>query len=415
MKRSSPVLPILLAVVGACDPYSAQQGEFTAGPVDPSNFPAPYLGVGADTGPNGFRSGRGRFVEVGGYVNNNPAGYYSFPFTTAQLAPAADPLRLVDDGNAYSPVPVGLAYVFDPAPPNPFPPSQTCTAPPNYTYDPTREDMRLDEQSNIFTQLPIASERPGVASTFTYVPIVSEVAVSGAGLACQSLKSEKTLNRVLGNPPPSGNYLLWAIIDTASGVYRVNENPTAAYGSPGYVNGVGVQKYGWFGHYYLAYIDGGYIPTQPATVTEGGRTKQVLRMKTQRLYVPRLITPTVSCGSPSRKCSAGQVCVSNTCRACTATGAAACPTGQTCITATGTCSASGMPGAGYDVLQASRAGDNYSPVCEVWQYTATAGAPPIPRPVSQLPQSETDITALPGGMPAVTTDVSRFLYCPQVN
>ncbi len=415
MKRSSPVLPILLSVVGACDPYSAQQGEFNAGPVDPSSFPAPYLGVGADTGPNGFRSGRGRFVEVGGYVNNNPAGYYSFPFTTAQLAPTVDPLRLVDDGNAYSPVPVARAYVFDPAPPNPFPPAQTCSPPPSYNYDPTREDMRLDEQSDIFSQLPIASERPGVASTFTYVPIVSEVAVSGAGLACQSLKSEKTLNRVLGVPPASGNYLLWAIIDPASGVYRANENPTAAYGSPGYSSGVGVQKYGWFGHYYLAFIDGGYIPTESATVTESGRTKQVLRMKTQRLYVPRLITPTVSCGSPARNCPAGQVCVSSNCRACTATGAAACPTGQTCITATGTCSASGMPSAGYDVLQASRADASYSPVCEVWRYTATTGAPPIPRPVSQLPKSESEILALPGAMPAVTTDVPRFLYCPQVN
>jgi len=414
MKRSS-LLPILLALIGACDPYSAQQGEFTAGPVDPANFPAPYLGVGADTGPNGFRSGRGRFVEVGAYVNNNPAGYYSFPFTTAQLAPAADPLRLVDDGNAYAPVPVPPAYVFDPTPASPFPASPTCTPPPSYSYDPTREDMRLDDQSNIFTQLPIASERPGVASTFSYVPVVAEVPVSAAGRACQSLKSEKTLNRVLGFPPPSGNYLLWAIIDTASPVYRVNDNPTAAYGSPGYTSGVGVQKYGWFGHYYLAYVDGGYIPTQSATVTEGGRVKQVLRMKTQRLYVPRLFTPVVSCGSPSRLCPAGQVCVSSNCRPCTATGSAACPTGQTCMTATGTCSASGMPGAGYDVLQASRADANYSPVCEAWQYTATTGTPAIPRPISLLPKSESDILALPGGAPAVTTDVTRFLYCPQVN
>lgn len=85
------------------------------------------------------------------------------------------------------------------------------------------------------------------------------------------------------------------------------------------------------------------------------------------------------------------------------------------MTATGTCSASGMPGAGYDVLQASRADANYSPVCEAWQYTATTGTAPIPRPVSLLPKSELDILALPGGAPAVTTDVTRFLYCPQVN
>jgi hypothetical protein len=74
-----------------------------------------------------------------------------------------------------------------------------------------------------------------------------------------------------------------------------------------------------------------------------------------------------------------------------------------------------MPSAGYDVLQAKRADPNYSPVCEAWQYTATTGAPPIPRPVSQLPKSESEILALPGAMPAVTTDVSRFLYCPQVD
>ena len=74
-----------------------------------------------------------------------------------------------------------------------------------------------------------------------------------------------------------------------------------------------------------------------------------------------------------------------------------------------------MPSAGYDVLQASRADASYSPVCEVWRYTATTGGPPIPRPVSLLPKSESEIRALPAGMPAVTTDVPRFLYCPQVN
>ena len=404
----------LALVAAACDPYSAQQGEFTAGPVDPANFPAPYLGVGADTGPNGLRSGRGRFFEVPAFIDGNAAGYYSFPFTTAQLAPTADPLRLLDNGNAYAPVPVPVAYVFDPAPPSPFPAQPTCTPPPSYVYNPRVEDMRLDDQSNVFTQLPLATERPGVASDFTYVPIVAEVPVSAAGRSCQSIKSEGTLNRLLGNPAPSGQYLLWAIIDPASGVYRVGQSTT--FGDPNYATGVGAQRYGWYGHYYLAYLDGGYIPTESANVA--GR--QVIRMKTQRLFIPRTVTPTVACGNPARNCAPGQVCVASSCRNCTATGSNACPTGQTCLNAssgTPTCSGPGAVRAGYDVLQARRAADAYSPVCEQWQYTApNVGSPPRPPAASELPRSEAEIRNLPApNLQQVTSGNDRLFYCPQVD
>src|SRR5262249_42034549 len=296
--------------------------------------------------------------------NGAPAGYYSFPFSATQLSAGVDSLRIVDSGQPYKPlssapaIPVPNAYVFDPTPSNPFPLSQTCTAPPDYSYNPQTGDMRGDEQSNIFTQLPQATQRPGVAATFEYIPVVAETAVSAQGLDCQSIKSEKTLNKVLGNPGPTGNYILWAIIDPSSGVYRVGQSSTYTLSdgsrNPNYATGVGMQKWGWFGQYYLAYIDGGYVPTQAATVTESGRTKQVLRMKTQRLYFPRSISSAaVPCGSSA--CTPGQVCAGTppTCQTCQASGARACPSGFTCGTSgplTGLCTANGAQGAGYDVL-----------------------------------------------------------------
>src|SRR5262249_50901347 len=87
----------------------------------------------------------------------------------------------------------------------------TCTPPANYQYDEERDDVRLDEQGNIFTLLPIATEVPGQASRFDYVPVVAELGVSASGQPCQSLKSERTVNSLLGSPAFTGNYLLWAI------------------------------------------------------------------------------------------------------------------------------------------------------------------------------------------------------------
>ena len=422
MKRLTHCLPILMLAAG-CNPYSEQTGEFNAGPVDPANFPAPYLGAGADPPGPGFRGGRGKFTEIAAFANDRPAGYYSFPFSNTQLAPGVDSLRLVDADQPYKPlssspaIPVANAYVFDPSPPSPFPTLQRCNPPLGYSYDPRTDDMRLDEQSNIFTLLPLATQRPGVASTFDYIPVVSEVPVTAEGRACQSIKSDTSLLKVFVNPLSSGNYLLWAIIDPAAGVYRVGQSSTYSLSdggvNPAYASGVGVQKYGWLGHYYLAYIEGGYIPTQTAMV--GGR--RVVRMQTQRLYFPRAISsPSVRCGSSN--CTPGQVCMNNTCQACNA--ARPCSTGFTCPTSgqlTGICNAPGAQGSGYDVLQAQRVDGNYSPVCEAWTYTAnTPGASQRPLAVSELPKSEAGINALPDPSPSpVTAGNSRLIYCPQVN
>ncbi len=48
MRKLFHRLPIAIVLVAGCNPYSDQQGEFNAGPVDPANFPVPYLGAGAD-------------------------------------------------------------------------------------------------------------------------------------------------------------------------------------------------------------------------------------------------------------------------------------------------------------------------------------------------------------------------------
>src|SRR5260370_1077964 len=211
-------LPMILVLAVSCNPYDYQQGEFNAGPVDAANFPKPYQGEGADPNVSGYLSGKGKFSEVRAFQNSRAAGYYLFPFTGTQLA-AADPLLLPQDPRRQPQTP--NAYVFDPQPPSPFPSTSKCNAPPNYVYDvQNNETMRQDEQGNIFTQLPLATEQPGRASTFEYIPVVAEIAVSAQGLACQNVKSEQAVNRTVSNPQPTGNFLLCAIIDPCSGGYR---------------------------------------------------------------------------------------------------------------------------------------------------------------------------------------------------
>jgi hypothetical protein len=430
----------LSALAAACSPYDAQQGEFNAGSVDAANFALPYKGANGDPNTNGYVSGRGTFTEIRAYVNRQPRGYYSFPFTTGQTQAGRDPLLLYRDVSIVNLDSAGSrrpyapnAYVFDPTPPSPFPQTQSCTPPPNYQYNEERDDMRLDEQSNILTLLPIATVVPGQASRYDYVPVVGEVAVSAAGRQCQSLKSERTLIDVLGSPAFTGNYLLWAIVDPSAGVYRVGElgSLTDRYlpdgtPNPRYSRGQSTQRWGWFGQYYLAYIDGGYIPTQPMTVqvTVGNRTVQVAtaRMATQSLYVPdRVLLDGVTCGSAGTACPAGQVCASDRCQTCTASGARACPSGFQCGTSapvSNLCNAAAASGTGADVLEFARrdSPDRYTPVCEVRVYNA--GRPPAqpPKALSELPKSAADVRALD---PTVDTNPRfgspRYFYCPQVD
>jgi hypothetical protein len=429
--------PMLLVVI-ACSPYEQQRGEFNAGPVDAANFPLPYRGVGGEPSVHGFRAGAGTFTEIRAFIDGSPAGYYSFPFTDRQLM-----LQDLSDGgtpatNVYpdKDPKTPIAYAFDPSPPNPFPSSQICTPPPNYTYDLRTDDMPLNEQDNIFTQLPWAREQPGIASTFEYIPVVAEVAVTAAGLACQSIKSERRLKKVLGNPPKTGNLLLWAIIDPSSGVYRVGEESTRllpdAGLNPNYRFGNVVQKWGWFGQYYLAYIDGAYVPFDLVEDRYGipPTVHTVPRMKTQRLYLPRgmILSNAVQCGGAT--CQPGQVCAGGSCQTCQSSGQRACPRNFQCGTSgpvMGRCNANAQLGGGYDVLQYRRGDPNYTPVCQVWLYTANTDTPARPMSIAELPKSAADVVGLAGASPAKSSGPPvgatprpgdpppRYIYCPQVD
>ena len=99
----------LLFSSSGCTPYDRRSGEYNAGPVDVSHFPAAYLGAGGDA-----KFGGGVFAASDAFVDDNTVGYYAFPFSAAQLA-ADDPLAL---GDSFATPP---AYVFDPGASDPFP------------------------------------------------------------------------------------------------------------------------------------------------------------------------------------------------------------------------------------------------------------------------------------------------------
>jgi hypothetical protein len=319
------VTPICLLVVSACQVYPQWNGNYNAGPVDPVNYPPAYLGKDGDR----LRPGRGTFTAVAARAGADTLSYYSFPFSTAALATGSnkpDPLALLVAGAPNAAVPAPIVEIFDGKPgENPFP-SQVCTPPDNDGYDPRLDDVRMDEQSPVFSVLPQATYSPTAQATTSYAPVVAEKIYSNTG-KCQQFRAVET-------PPPavtdgSGYYLAWALIDPGAGVYRVGETKNNA-------TGLGVQHWGWFNNFIVAFIDGGYVPTRNDAAMDGST---VVRMVTQRLYYPR-----------------------------------------SKIT-TGKSEANGAIGLGYDVLEAKRGNPGYSPVCEVFTYDAGGARAPgdLPR------------------------------------
>lgn len=376
-----------LILAAGCEPYPP--GEFNAGAVDPVNFPPAYLGTGGDR----TRPSRGTFTEIRAYANGNALGYYSFPLSTTQAALPArestqilcqsdsdcpggicnlqatpspvcdiDPrLRLLNNGKTVSQLPTPPAYRFEAA--------TSCRPPPNYVYDPRLDDVRLDMQGNIATMLPTATYPQGGTATWSYIPVVAEQVVSGT-LDCQSVKSATTLLRRgdLTVGAATGNYLAWALIDVGAGVYRLGE-------TPGTSPGIFTQRFGWFDHYIISYIDGGYVPTQ---TPDSGQT---VLMKPQRLYFPRS-----NIGTPA---------------------------------------AAGGIGRGYDVLEFARSNAGYSPVCAVITYdaaTVTATNPTACTQTSCLPRDAATIEArysgtFRGPLPLLTANaatIPSYVFCFQV-
>jgi hypothetical protein len=317
----------------ACDPYQRYgKGDGDLGPVDPVNFPPANLGTGGDR----KFAGTGRFAELRAFVGGQPVGYFAYALPTPL---ATDPLRVLDAGMPYQPTPTPPAYVFDPAEGEPIPAHYGC-APPDRTYDPRLDSYRLDEQGNVFTALPQATYTPGQLPVTRYVPVVKEMKVSSAGLTCQSVKSQKVL---LGKTSAvdTGNYLAWLIIDPMAQVFPLGATPANSFG-------LGLQRWGWFDRYLLAYLDGGYVPVTDAMVMEGMPpvAKTVKRMVPQKLYYPRSMVMDGMMMGPGRM------------------------------------------GAGYDVLQARRGENGYSPLCQVFTYDAG-----MTMTVDALPKSATDIEA----------------------
>jgi hypothetical protein len=367
----TPLTIPLLMFLCSCDPYQGRDGEYNAGPVDPVNFPPEYIGY---LGNNGSRltAGQGTFVASQAFIGGQATGDYVFSFPAAQTNLAATPTN--------PNVVFSNAYVFDPpGGASAFPASYPCQKPSaDYTYTLTNLDRSMNpnlrasaqpgdgvnysEQWNIFTALPVVSGNGYVAGTLAttnYAPVVSEVPVTSNNANCQSVKSQQTLQSTTAVTvgAPDGRLLAWAIVDPSAGVYTYQSvganapGTTLRGGIP--AGGVGLQRWGWFKHYLLAYLDGGYIP-----VTGGN-------MVAQTLYIPDRI----AAASPT-------------------------PVG---------------PGRGYDVLQFARGQAGYTPVCRVMIYHPTAALA-----VAALPKDEnTILTTLPvTGPPTTPTQTPVTSFCP---
>jgi hypothetical protein len=343
---------LLAALAGpACDPYQRynQNPNDSLGPVDPINFPPANLGTKGDR----TKPGQGSFVQVRALAGGQPANYFAFPVPAAQLM-AMDPL-------AASALTIPAAYAF----------SGQCQKPPGYEWTRAQEqldEVPLDRQGSIFTALPRAMYTPGVAATSSYVPLVSAVPVDAKALSCQLLKSEGALKAAHLDTKPDGRLLAWLMIEPAAQVYAVGKSPANDFG-------FGLQSYGWYERYLVAYLDGGEAP-----VSMDGK------LVPQKLYYPRSQT--------------------TACKAVDAN------------TAMTTMPAAGRLGGGFDVLQARRDQPGYSPLCQVFSFDA--GATPIAAPgddckdltVPRLPADAQTIET----MYAMTIQPATpaYVYCLQV-
>jgi len=361
MRVQRMLVPLSLALLGlsGCNVYDRWDGgEFNAGPVDASNFPPEYLGTGATR----QRAGTGSFTARA-TLNPTAQQYFLFPLSTRQRGTGVDPLLVRANGKAVATAPTPSAYLFD-----------GCAAPEGYAYDADRDDVPYDQQGAIFTTLPVASYPVGTTPTSSYVPIVQRVPVASNGAACQKYKSEKTVvaSTELGvslTDPVNGKRFgvsdetlhALAIIEPGAAVYNVGQSAANS-------TGVGPQKWGWFNQYLLAYIDGGQVPTVEGTTTVAGATVPAVRMKTMKLYYPRSAVTGVT------------TAISH--------------------------------GQGYDVLQARRGEENYSPVCELLTYDAGG-----PLAKSALPKTEAEVlelSAQAGTAIRAPATGDKYVYCLQV-
>jgi|SRR5579883_891049 len=339
-KTTRFVVASALALAGGCGGNGHPIEEPLVGAVDGSQFPVAYRGAGVHVGSP---TGDGLITASAAFAHGKAVAYYRFAFPGNDLN--VDDLLPSFDGSDPA-----LAYVFDPAPPSPYPAMPACMVTP----DQEGEGFHRDRQDPIFTRLPAAPD---------YLPLVQEVTVTSNGEPCQALKSEAgviannkgavEVNLSAGVTPvrgrPDGRYLAWAIIDPYTHVADVNGNFDSAAARAAY-------KTGFFDRYLLAYIDGGYATT--TAVTDNGTGGGAVVLVTQNLYYPSTLPPAESGGTPRE----------------------------------------GAPGMGHDVLQYARGEAGYSPICHLVPFT-----PPDP---SNLP---TSADAIPAS--AIGPDTGEYAFC----
>lgn len=269
-------LPLTAAAMtlGACNPYYRFKGDSSAGAVDPVNFMAAYLGTGGNPNKPGSAT---LLPATATATDGSTVGYLKFP--------SSGDLSLAVDGVLTVPV----AYDFDEDG------STSCVAPKNYLYDQQRDDVRYDQQGNIFVALPDKKQFPG------YQPVVADVRVQSNGLPCQAVKSEDHLVKHKDVTFPSGLKPSATPNETGAhatgiptdGVFYARPviDPSIdvrfADGSTNPVTGLGPQKFGWYNRYLVAWLDGGRIPVNSVSVMDmAGQTQQVVQMSAQPIYFP---------------------------------------------------------------------------------------------------------------------------------
>jgi hypothetical protein len=349
-----------LGLVPACNPYQNFSGNYYAGAVDATGFPAAYLG----TLPGTPDQGGGVIAPIAANSGGNPVNYYLFPFSSAQTTAP-------DDMTPAAPLSIGLAnvpevpaYVFDPTASSAFPSPSKCVAPAHYVFDQRTEAYRHDEQGVIFTDLP---DDPA------YVPVVAQVPVTSHGEKCQSILDADAVNQKridIDVGDPDGNYLAFAIVDPGADV-----QPDAL------PYNLGPQHWGFWDRYLLAFIDGGYIPTTAVAKTDTVPAHH--DMHTQKIYVPNTY--------PGTTLDANMNSIPTTCPS---------------MDKNATCDPPG-PGNEFDILEAIRGDAKYSPVCEVWAYDPDLDATGIPVPA-------TDINGLSQTEQVSAMATGTYVFCLQV-
>ena len=152
---------------------------------------------------------------------------------------------------------------------------------------------------------------------------------------------------------PSGRLLAMAIISPAADVrYADPEKPHDP------ATQLGPQRWGFYGQYLLAYLDGGYIPAADRLGSPRSRPGRGGWWRRSCITRPPL--------SSTRKASSGRA----------------------------------KSGQGFDVLEFRRGTDGYSPVCRLLKYN--------PRDPLKPATAVADID------PATVTDTGRYIYCLQL-